>query len=254
MDFQISKVFLFIVFNISAIQASKLDMNFIVAVLDEFQMRNPTIWNRQNELGIDLMKILFQLGQYCKIKTNLVGIESETSDMLLLFNDVKEIEAYFQMESNSQSTHVILLQNPDFKTIMNLVTTSINERVFFINLSSKEVFEFYKINDVSIQNKLGHFEDLSYKFQWNDKVNSDFFVRRSDFYSLTLKAMTEATGRQLMLDPSYTEKAPFFSSNQTYLVTQFTTGLYYDVLLELQKMLKKRNCMGICLSTRKWIV
>ena len=49
MDFQISKVFLFIVFNVSAIQASKLDMNFIVAVLDEFQMRNPTIWNRQNE-------------------------------------------------------------------------------------------------------------------------------------------------------------------------------------------------------------
>ena len=89
MDIQISKVFLFIVFNVSAIQASKLDMNFIVAVLDEFQMRNPTIWNRQNELGIDWMKILFQLGQYCKIKTNLEGMKSESSDMLLLFNNVE---------------------------------------------------------------------------------------------------------------------------------------------------------------------
>ena len=120
------------------------------------------------------------------------------------------------------------------------------------SLSMHQLKKF--LNDFFIQNKLGHFEEISYKFQWNDKVNSDFFVRRSDFYGLTLKAMTEATGRQLMLDPSYTEKAPFFSSNQTYLVTQFTTGLYYDVLLELQKMLKKRNCMGICLSTRKWIV
>ena len=171
------------------------------------------------------------------MKTNLAEMEGETSDLLLLFNDMKEIESYFQMESNSKSTHVILLQNPDSKTILNLVTTSIDERVFFINLSSKEVFEFYKINDFPIQNKLGHFEELSYKFRWNDKVNSDFFVRRSDFYGLTLKAMTEATGRQLILDPSYLEKAPFFLSNQTYLVTQFTTGLYHDVLLELQTML-----------------
>ena len=125
MDFQISKVSLFIVVNVFAIQASKLDMNFIVAVIDEFQMRNPTIWNRQNELGIDLMKILFhQLGQYCKMKTNLAEMEGETSDMLLLFNDMKEIESYFQMESNSKSTHAILLQKPDFKTILNWVTTS----------------------------------------------------------------------------------------------------------------------------------
>ena len=221
------------------VQATQLNIKFLVSVLEEFQVKNPIIWSSQFRSGISWMKMLLQLDQYCKMKSSLTEVNHGpiSSDVILIFHELKEVESYFQQNKRINSTHIVILQDIDFNSITNSMAIPIDARVFFVNLSSNEVFEFYKINSFSVKTRLGRLNEESGQFKWNHKVNADFFIRRFDFYGTTLKGMTEETGKQLILDPRYCEKAPYFPNNQTYLVTDFTMGLYYDVLLEVQKML-----------------
>ena len=221
------------------VQATQLNIKFLVSVLEEFQVKNPIIWSSQFRSGISWMKMLLQLDQYCKMKSSLTEVNHGpiSSDVILIFHELKEVESYFQQNKRINSTHIVILQDIDFNSITNSMAIPIDARVFFVNLSSNEVFEFYKINSFSVKTRLGRLNEESGQFKWNHKVNADFFIRRFDFYGTTLKGMTEETGKQLILDPRYREKAPYFPGNETYLVTDYTIGLYFDVLLEVQKML-----------------
>ena len=52
-----------------------------------------------------------------------------------------------------------------------------------------------------------------------------------------MKAMTEATGRELILDKVYQEIAPFYLENGTYLVNGLVSGLHQDVLTIMEETL-----------------
>ena len=65
----------------------------------------------------------------------------------------------------------------------------------------------------------------------------DFVSRRSDFQGLILTTMTQDAGNDIIFDSDYGKKAIFFPNNQTYLVTNFTQGKFYDILTSLQNIL-----------------
>ena len=49
--------------------------------------------------------------------------------------------------------------------------------------------------------------------------------------------MTEATGREMILDEAYKEIAPFYLENGTYLVNGLVSGLHLDVLTIMEETL-----------------
>ena len=52
-----------------------------------------------------------------------------------------------------------------------------------------------------------------------------------------MKAMTEATGKEMILDKAYQEIAPFYLENGTYLVNGLVSGLHQDVLTIMEETL-----------------
>lgn len=49
--------------------------------------------------------------------------------------------------------------------------------------------------------------------------------------------MTETMGVTMILNQSYIEDAPYYPGNETFLVNDFISGIYHDLLLSLQKQL-----------------
>ena len=180
MYFKFLQIIFILVLNVhSEIQALNLDIDFLVSVLEEFQVKNPIIWSSQFRSGISWMKMLLQLDQYCKMKSSLTEVNNvPISDVILIFHELKDVESYFQQNEIIKSTHIVILQDIDFDSISNSMAIQIDARVFFINLSSKEVFEFYQINGFSVKTQLGCLNEESGQFKWNDNVNSDFFYSK----------------------------------------------------------------------------
>ena len=64
--------------------------------------------------------------------------------------------------------------------------------------------------------------------------------------------MTEATGREMILDEAYKEIAPFYLENGTYLVNGLVSGLHQDVLTIMEETLNfttlqtEGSGMGFC--------
>ena len=107
--------------------------------------------------------------------------------------------------------------------------------VYYVDQQTKEAFESYEINDVQVKTKLGRFDEKTNKFQWED-IETEFMKRRSDFHGIELTAMTEASGL-INIDPAYKQDLNFHKSKDAYLVTDFVSGLYHEILLELEKKL-----------------
>ena len=124
--------------------------------------------------------------------------------------------------------------------MLNIVAsqTDISQKVFILKQDSLEIYEAYKINQIIVKKKLGHFDLFSNNFKWQKDVNTDFIKRRSDFHGIVLKGIVGFFGLDMLsTDSEYQEKAPYFKNNDTYQINGFTSGLIHDVMLNLQERL-----------------
>ena len=60
-------------------------------------------------------------------------------------------------------------------------------------------------------------------------VTCSYTKRRSNFEGLNLKALIELDEPFTIIKSEYKTHAPYFPQNQTYLVNEFTSGLFLDV-------------------------
>ena len=99
--------------------------------------------------------------------------------------------------------------------------------------TSLNLYEKYTINNILIQQKLGHFVDVMYIQE--ESMEQNFLKRRRNFHGSELIALTNE-------DLEYTKienfnDAPYFPSNQTYDVTGLVQGSIFDIWTILQKNL-----------------
>ena len=99
--------------------------------------------------------------------------------------------------------------------------------------TSLNLYEKYTINNILIQQKLGHFVDGMYIQE--ESMEQNFLKRRHNFHGSELIALTNE-------DLEYTKienfnNAPYFPSNQTYDVTGLVQGSIFDIWTILQKNL-----------------
>ena len=212
------------------------DSEFLLSVLEEFQMENPRIINVSVLTGTKIMKELFNTKQVCILSSHIEN-KGNSEDMIVFVNNVNEFKDTFNTTLKLISTLIVIVRNQDFDDLFQALKIPIDKKVYFIKESTKEVHESYIINNKVIQNKLGTFSALNHNFIWEENIKQDFLERRSNFHGLTLTAMTEMTGNDMKLHKNYTEIAEFFPNNDTYLVTGFTDGIYNEIVTGLQNQL-----------------
>ena len=99
--------------------------------------------------------------------------------------------------------------------------------------TSLNLYEKYTINNILIQQKLGHFVDGMYIQE--ESMEQNFLKRRQNFHGSELIALTEE-----FLEFTKIEKlknARYFPSNKTYDVTGLVQGSIFDIWTILQKNL-----------------
>ena len=119
-----------------------------------------------------------------------------------------------------------------FKNINETEKININQQIYILTLNL-ELFEKYAINNQVIERKLGHFSGESYVHE--KLIEECFLKRRMNFYGSTIIASTEDEQTTIVL--KNLEKAPFSPANQTYDVTNFVSGSFFDVWKKLEEKL-----------------
>ena len=230
----------FIVFTIQLSMQHDVPINLIESVVKVFELKHPTIINIQSYSNLKLMKSLFKLRHYSRIGNNLVldlmSNKNFTNDVILVMSHGTTWITNLNELAHKTSSLTLLVNSKQFDDISSSINVTIDRKVLLIHEISQEVHEIYHINNKSIQQKLGTFDKTTYAFKW-ENVQKDFVERRSNFHGITLRAMTETTGNEIALYPNFTKTATFFPNNETYLVTDYVYGIFFDVLMELQKQL-----------------
>ena len=230
----------FIVFNIEISLQHDVPIKLIENVVKVFELNHPTIINIESYSNLKLMKSLFKDRHFTRIGSSLIldsiSNKNLTNDLILILSHGTTWKIDLDELTNKTSCMILLVNSKQFDDILSSINVTIDKKVFLIDETSQEVHEIYRINDMTIQQKLGTFDKTSYAFKW-EKVQKDFVERRSDFHGITLRAMTETTGNEIALYPNFTQMATFFSNNETYLVTDYVYGIFHDVLMALQKQL-----------------
>ena len=220
----------------------KIDIDFMEAIIDQFDMKHPNIVLEDNAINVRLMKRLFKKGHYLNIDFSLSSLGKTyvpPTDVIINIHGSNDKGNYSELLTQKSLGKVMIIPNDDedFTNVKNTLQVDIDQQVFLLNKTTNEVFEIYHIQDHHVYTKLGKFGKITQAFIWNENVKRDLLERRSNLHGITLKAMTETTGKTTILDPRYVDEAKLFLNNQTYLVDGFFSGLFYDILIELQNQL-----------------
>ena len=236
-----NKMFIFATILISTLnftnQLKMKHLNSVKVICDEFGIRNPTIV-LNDDISLKLTKYLSNVGQYIKVIINISetvdGKDIQNSNSILMAEkDFNQIPPENLMKYSS--IVMVLVKNVSSNPKSLSRGIQINQQIYFFDQLSNELFEVYMINNKKIRNKLGYVDRE--EFQWEKNVEPNFILRRSDFQGLTLKAMTEKQGSNIIIHDDYKIKAPFNSTDNTYMVNGFVSGLYFEILQELQEHL-----------------
>ena len=157
----------------------------------------------------------------------LYDTQRETKISLIKATSKKDLSLnWISKQPYSQQNLLVLFKNTNETEKIN-----INQQIYILNFGL-QLFEKYVINNQVIERKLGHFVGESYVPE--ELIEESFLKRRMNFNGSTIIALTEKEQTTIILENL--DKAPFFLSNQTYDVTNFVSGSFYDIWKRIVKM------------------
>ena len=210
----------------------------LVTIIEEFGITNPNfISSTQMPNSVILAKVLFLRNHHIRMVKSYENLDDSNQGLLISMTKASELimEQLMNITRTQTSITIISLNEDTFPIVYNQLKLNIGQEVYFFKQSSKEMFESYIINNMTIKRKLGIISNG--KFIWNPGMNQNILLRRSNFQGITLKAMTEFSGVLMNAFSNYTQFAAFFPNNETYLVNGYTYGLFHDILKVLESRL-----------------
>ena len=236
------KIMCLILWNFSEASESHLESR-IMKVANELNLLHPyVLWSSKSK-DVSVMKKLSLQDQYSNLKNSLKEVnkipvdEDQNQNVIVVIesNSIKTFANELKNLMKVSTTSVLIVLNGGYN--FEDFYMDIGLAMYFYNVSSNEVFEKYKINRVKIKQTLGFFNNTVNEFSWTKNITKEMVKRRSNFHGLTLKAMTEFSGRNMIGDPEYLTKALYFTTNQTFLINGFTYGYIDDIFQIMQQRL-----------------
>ena len=127
------------------------------------------------------------------------------------------------------SKKFLLVISQDDRLLARNKEIKIDQQIYFLT-PSLDLYEKYTINNVLIQQKLGHFVDGMYIPE--ESIEQNFMKRRQKFHGSKLIALAGTCGIHMKIENL--KNAQYFPSNETYDVTDFVQGPIFDIWTTLQ--------------------
>ena len=135
---------------------------------------------------------------------------------------------WIDKKANKEGFLLVLSDKIDSPSIENI---NINQQIYFI-FPNFTIYEKYSINGYAVDRILGQFGNNTY-YPRKD-LEDNFIKRRNDFFGLELVGLTDESQETDIIDLN---KAIYFSSNDTFDVTNHVRGPHYRILKSLEATL-----------------
>ena len=215
----------------------------ILKIAKELNLLHPYVLWSSTSKDVSIMKKLSLEDQYSNLKKELkelykIPVDEDHNQNVIAVIESNNIPTFvndLKILLKVSTTAVLIVLNGGFD--IEDFYSNIGQAVYFYNISSNEVFEKYQINGIKIQQSLGFYRTSFNEFFWTKSITKEMVKRRSNFHGLTLKAMAEFSGLNMVGNSDYLTKAPYFNENQTYLINGFTSGYIDDIFQIMQQRL-----------------
>ena len=218
-------------FSVASIDRS-VQFDTIESLKNGFDLKHPFIISGAKDISFQrILKTFSNHGEYVSFKRSFINITERLkfkSNLIFIESNVKVIKTELDFLKKYEVRAFFLLDDSLFNFVFEKISMEINEEIFFIRKSTNEVFEKYNINGIQIRRKLGIL--TKEKVCWEIDIIPSFIRRRANFQGLTMKAFTESYGNEVMIDSKFKDNAPYFETNQTFLVNGHVSGLHLDIL------------------------
>ncbi len=172
---------------------------------------------------------------------SLTEIELRSPMVFLVENSTTFLKtATLITDLNLGTQRPVLILTKEFNQTMAEGTGfRINQHVLILSQTTLELTEVYSINTKLIVQQVGYYH---FKSKWFQKAmqfdfNPNWKKSRDNFYGLHLVGMTEQLPPYTSLTEEFETESPFFKSNDTYDVTDFTSGMIFDIFNHLSRVL-----------------
>ncbi len=134
---------------------------------------------------------------------------------------------------------LLLVQN---SSMVNLIQSPrINQGVYIVDMQSWKMTSVYQINNHLERAIVGEyrifrdFRPQDLKFNFNANWKRFLPENRDNFHGIYLKAMMDEDSPFTTFDPDFRSRAKFHPGNQTYDITELSSGVYIDIGHSLAK-------------------
>ena len=214
-----------------------------------FEIENPVFLEYEETVRhkrIELIKAMFQTDILVQV-LNAEKIQlGQYYSVFCLLQSKESVNFWLEVLSSepllATSKPIIMFINGtgvegDISDIVKSFPIKLNQMAYFVNLETGRLFEVYSVNGVLINITLGTFRQqndsaLTFNFEASPEFLS-FTTRRGNFHGLHLKVMTEPYYSSMYFSPGFETRAKFHSNNDTYDVTDFSSGPSFDHLVKL---------------------
>ncbi len=243
-------IFLVDFFDVSALSLpwTELPANFLK---EPFLIQNPIIINFDNDLTtqkqVTFAKKFFEMKagsvrlltkeKLLQSWNNLTDTFWDLNSFVIIANEAEGLALAKELIAE----HVLGTEKPvlvitnNFEVLLDNVTSKMNQMVYFLKLTTLELYDVYTINGITVKNRIGRYVMTSstYKF-----LHSKQNLQRDNFHGAHLKGIVAQYPPFTYVDDSFKTKARFFDKNKTYEVTQYvTSGITHDLLKGLSREL-----------------
>ena len=181
----------------------------------------------------DMPTILAKLGEYLRAPKPLpihynATLESKVTLAQRMAQQGLSLRWVDQL-STSETFLLVLLQ--EIRLGNEKENVEINQQIYFLT-PSLELHETYTVNGNLVTNKLAYF--VGNLLIPVDSIHQNLWKRRKNFYGFQMIGMSDTIPSAIQIN---IENATYFSTNQTYDVTNSMQGSFFDIWKSLEILL-----------------
>ena len=155
----------------------------------------------------------------------------ETKIELIKSMSEKGVTLHWNVELKYSTKFLLVITQSDDLFDQN-EEIKMDQEIYYLT-SSLDLYEKYKVNNIEIKQKLGHFADGMYVTE--KMIEQNFLKRRQNFHGSKLIAITNEDHN--FIKTGNLKNAPYFPTNETYDVTGLVDGSYIDIWMTMQNNL-----------------
>ena len=227
-------ILLLALFSYTTLVDCIIPLNILQSIIDQFRLTNVVI--QKNCFTLSMKRELFKIFADHGEMINLIDENYHPKHSFIRCAEtIKNLTL-----DKSMKTQTVVISQIGNENYLNEITISIGEEVYFFDKNTFKIYEAYSINNVHIIRYLGQFYEIDKDlalFSPSDNFVNSFVDRRSNFHGIQLIGMTETWTTEVIIPDNYADHSTYFPENETHDVTNIASGIYIDVLNQLEKSL-----------------